>query len=57
MLNPRKKVLGYVVRNIYQRWELFVFEHQDYPEAGIQILGGTLESSDLDLRSAVLREV
>jgi len=57
MLNPRKKVLGYVVRNIYQRWELLVFEHQDYPEAGIQILGGTLESSDLDLRSAVLREV
>jgi len=53
----KKKVLGHVVRNVHHHWELLVFEHQDFPEAGIQIPGGTVEAYDHDLFRAVLREV
>ncbi|WP_027410662.1 NUDIX hydrolase [Anoxybacteroides tepidamans] len=53
----KTKVLAYVVRKNNKGWELLVFEHQDIPEAGIQVPGGTVESYDCDLSSAVLREL
>lgn len=52
-----KEVLAYIIRNVHHTWELLVFEHQNIPEAGIQILGGTFESCDRDWSSAVLREM
>ncbi|OQM45234.1 hypothetical protein B6A27_14585 [Anoxybacillus sp. UARK-01] len=43
-----KEVLAYIIRNVHHTWELLVFERQNIPAAGIQILGGTFESCDRD---------
>lgn len=46
-----KKVYAYITRGE----QLLVFNHVDFPEAGIQVPGGTLEPEELP-ESAVLRE-
>lgn len=46
-----RKVVAYIIRNS----KLLVFEHRDYPEAGIQVPAGTAGDSE-DLETAVLRE-
>lgn len=46
-----KKVYAYITRGE----QLLVFNHVDFPEAGIQVPGGTLEPDELP-ESAVLRE-
>ncbi len=48
----RQKVYAYIICGGH----LLVFEHVDYPEAGIQVPGGTVEPGE-DLVKAVLREV
>ncbi len=48
----RGKVLAYVTRGR----ELLVFRHRDFPEAGIQVPGGTIEA-DEDPQDAALREL
>jgi 8-oxo-dGTP diphosphatase len=49
---PRKqKVYAYITRGE----QLLVFNHVDFPEAGLQVPGGTLEPDELP-ESAVLRE-
>lgn len=48
----KEKVYGYVTFG----FQLLLFEHVDFPEAGIQVPGGTVESRE-DFSSAVLREV
>jgi 8-oxo-dGTP pyrophosphatase MutT (NUDIX family) len=47
-----KKVYAYVTNE----GKLLVFKHTQYPEAGIQVPGGTVEGNET-LREAVLREV
>jgi 8-oxo-dGTP pyrophosphatase MutT (NUDIX family) len=46
------KVLAYITRGD----ELLVFRHRDFPEAGLQVPGGTVEEGELP-HDAVLREV
>lgn len=48
----RSKVYAYITRNE----QILVFRHVDFPEAGIQVPGGTLHQGELPER-AVLREV
>ena len=47
----RNKVYAYITRGDH----LLVFRHVDFPEAGIQIPGGTLEDGE-EPDEAVLRE-
>ena len=47
-----KKALAYITREN----DLLVFRHRDFPDAGLQVLAGTVEEGE-DTRSAVLREV
>lgn len=54
---PEKtKVLVYIYRENNQGFEILVFDHVDFPEAGTQIIGGTVEDGE-DLREALLREM
>jgi len=48
---PMRKVYAYITQDD----QLLVFRHTHYPEAGIQVPGGTLEPGE-DPRQAILRE-
>ena len=50
------KVLAYVTRMNAGTREVLVFEHCDFPEAGIQVPAGTVETGE-ELESAAKREV
>ncbi|PPA68962.1 NUDIX hydrolase [Jeotgalibacillus proteolyticus] len=52
----KRKVLAYITRVQDGSRELLVFSHRDYPEAGLQVPGGTVEDSEL-LIDALYREV
>ncbi|WP_051412099.1 GrpB family protein [Halonatronum saccharophilum] len=57
MTGPIKKVSAYILRETKRGYdELLVFSHKDYPEASLQIPGGTVDKSE-DLEEAVKREV
>jgi 8-oxo-dGTP diphosphatase len=47
----RRKALAYIVH----QGKLLVFRHRDFPEAGIQVPGGTIEASETP-EAAILRE-
>lgn len=47
-----KKVIAYITRG----QELLVFEHRDFPDAGVQVPAGTVDPVE-SLESAALREV
>jgi 8-oxo-dGTP diphosphatase len=47
----KRKVLAYIAHNGH----LLVFRHRDFPEAGLQVPGGTLEAGERP-EEAVLRE-
>ncbi len=51
-----EKVLAYILRKSKNSFEVLVFEHVDYPEAGIQVPAGTVLLNE-SLNDAVLREV
>ena len=51
-----EKVIAYITRAFENRTQVLVFEHQDMPEAGVQVPAGTLEPNE-SLEAAVLREV
>lgn len=51
MRDGKKKVLAYIT----QGERLLVFREPDFPEAGVQAPGGTVEDGE-DLETAVLRE-
>ena len=51
----RDKVFAYVVHSFCNRQHLLVFRHIDFPEAGIQVPGGTVEPGET-LQAAALRE-
>jgi 8-oxo-dGTP diphosphatase len=42
----KKKVLIYIARNKNNQTELLVFQHRDFPEAGIQVPGGTVKVNE-----------
>jgi 8-oxo-dGTP pyrophosphatase MutT (NUDIX family) len=50
------RVLAYVTRERDGRLELLVFEHRDYPDAGVQVPAGRLEAGE-DLEAGLLREL
>lgn len=52
----KRKVLAYITREQNGHKELLVFTHRDYPEAGLQVPGGTVEDTEL-LIDALYREV
>lgn len=52
----KNKVLAYITRQTSTGPELLIFAHRDYPEAGLQVPGGTLEEGENPL-AGVLREV
>jgi 8-oxo-dGTP pyrophosphatase MutT (NUDIX family) len=52
----KNKVLAYITRHQNGREQLLVFEHRDFPEAGVQVPAGTVEP-DEPVESALLREV
>ncbi len=51
-----KKVYAYILRTNAEGTQLLVFDHVDFPEAGTQVPGGTVEDGE-DLLEAVQREV
>ncbi len=52
----QNKVLAYVVRTDSSDWRLLVFEHVDYPDAGLQVPAGTVEPGE-PLETAMWREL
>lgn len=52
----KQKVLAYLIRKDKGKQQLLVFIHRDYPEAGIQVPGGTVEEGE-QLEIALLREL
>lgn len=48
------KVIAYIYRN--NKSEVLVFNHRDYPNAGTQVVGGTVEENE-DLKAALKREI
>ena len=52
----QKKVYAYILKKIQGRWHLLVFEHMDFPKAGIQVPGGTVEEGE-SVAEAAVREV
>ena len=57
MLKEKTKVVSYIYRqNAQNKQELLVFSHRHMPEAGIQVVGGTVEANE-DFPSALIREI
>ena len=50
----KTKVIAYIFRKSGQ--ELLVFDHESFPEAGTQVVGGTLEEGE-DFKEALSREI
>jgi 8-oxo-dGTP pyrophosphatase MutT (NUDIX family) len=51
-----EKVLAYITRERIGGLELLVFDHQEFPEAGVQIPAGSVERNE-EVTAAVLREI
>ncbi len=52
----KNKVLAYITRHQDGLEQLLVFKHHDFPEAGVQVPAGTVESGE-PVESALFREV
>jgi len=52
----KHKVLAYIVRQNGGHAQLLVFEHRDFPEAGLQVPAGTVERGELP-EGALYREI
>ena len=52
----RQRVLAYITRDTELGRELLVFEHRDFPDAGVQVPAGRLDPGE-DLESGLLREI
>jgi 8-oxo-dGTP pyrophosphatase MutT (NUDIX family) len=53
-VKEKLKVIAYIFRN--NRSEILVFDHRDIPEAGTQVVGGTVEANE-DFNFALSREI
>lgn len=56
MLSNKTKVLAYIYRDLNEEREILVFDQVEFPEAGTQVIGGTVEEGE-DKREALLREI
>ncbi len=57
ILKPIKfKVIAYILRRKSEGFEILVFDHLDFPEAGVQVVGGTVEENE-DPKFALIREI
>lgn len=56
MIATKTKVLAYIYRQTNLVHELLVFDHEGMPEAGTQIVGGTVENGE-ELKAALAREI
>ena len=52
----KRKVLAYITKGEEEDRKLLVFEHRDFPEAGLQVPGGTIERDEL-LIDALYRDI
>ncbi len=52
----KEKVLAYFVRKNNDQFEVLAFDHLNMPEAGTQIIGGTVEENE-DLKTSLIREI
>lgn len=52
----KRKVICYFLRQNNGERELLVFNHRDYPEAGTQVIGGTVEEGEI-LEETMRREI
>lgn len=52
----KHKVIAYITRIKDQQKEILVFDHVDFLEAGVQVVGGTIENNE-DPKSALIREI
>lgn len=55
-MNPKRKVLAYITRSSSNGTQMLVFEHADYPTAGLQVPAGSVDD-DEKVESAVIREI
>lgn len=55
-MQTNRKVYGYVTRQQGEQTQVLVFDHVDFPEAGTQVPGGSVDPGE-SLEQAVLREV
>lgn len=55
-MKQKCKVLAYIFRVTDSNLEILVFTHRDMPDAGIQVVGGTVENGE-DLICALKREI
>lgn len=55
-MKRKEKVLAYIIRERQEAKELLVFLHRDYPEAGLQVPGGTVDPGE-DYVEAIIREI
>ncbi len=55
-LTKKKKVICYLIRKNNDDSEILVFDHRDYPDAGTQVIGGTVEEGE-SLFATMVREI
>ena len=55
-LLKKKKVICYLLRKNNNDSEILVFDHRDYPDAGTQVVGGTVEDGE-NLLATMVREI
>lgn len=56
LLPHKRKVIAYVLQRRDDQWLIAIFKHRDFPEAGLQVPGGTVDDGE-SIEAAVLREV
>ena len=55
-LKTETKVLGYIVKKVDKEIHILIFAHRDFPSAGLQVPGGSIEEGE-ELKTGILREV
>jgi 8-oxo-dGTP pyrophosphatase MutT (NUDIX family) len=55
-VKQKTKVIAYITRVRKNQIEILVFKHRDFEEAGIQVIGGTVDRGE-DILEALLREI
>ncbi len=55
-MKEKSKVIAYIIREKYSSKEVLVFDHKNMPEAGTQVVGGTVDPGE-ELKTALVREI
>jgi len=56
MKHRKQKIVAYIIRTTNSGQELLTFTHRDYPEAGVQVPAGTVDSGEKP-EETLIREV